>query len=310
MLRYEIDAPKTSAYGRRKEFPGMNLHELKCFQAVYRERSINRAAKSLFITSQGLGKLIQNLEKELGTVLFERSARGVEPTESARILYERAEHLVEEFEAIEKAIRQLNDREKQLRIGCARGVLNAMSIQVLLRFIEAHPETQVTWRENSNDQVKRDVISMDLDVGLVVGHTEDPEVEELMLDSKEIRILVYQGHPFYNRKKLALKELQDEKILILNEEYRVYHDYREACRKAGFQPRIMATTEDSHFLYKLCKQQQGLGVLLDFSTDDFRMEGVRMIPLEEPVLWDIYFIYRRRNRDFDGVRKFREHLMK
>ena len=53
----------------------MNMNELKSFQVVYQERSMNQAAKKLYITSQGLGRIIQNLEKELGVQLFERSAR-------------------------------------------------------------------------------------------------------------------------------------------------------------------------------------------------------------------------------------------
>ena len=44
----------------------MNMNELKSFQVVYQERSMNQAAKKLYITSQGLGRIIQNLEKELG----------------------------------------------------------------------------------------------------------------------------------------------------------------------------------------------------------------------------------------------------
>ena len=61
------------------------MNELKSFQVVYQERSMNQAAKKLYITSQGLGRIIQNLEKELGVQLFERSARGVEPTEAAEL---------------------------------------------------------------------------------------------------------------------------------------------------------------------------------------------------------------------------------
>ena len=51
----------------------MDIKDLKCFAAVYEERSINRAAGGkLFITSQGLGKVIHKLEEELDITLFER----------------------------------------------------------------------------------------------------------------------------------------------------------------------------------------------------------------------------------------------
>ncbi len=286
----------------------MNMNELKSFQVVYQERSMNQAAKKLYITSQGLGRIIQNLEKELGVQLFERSARGVEPTEAAELLHRHADHLIGEFEAIESALRQLSESEKHLRIGCARGVLNALSFQFLLDFIEKNPELSVTWREDANDSVKQSVIRMQSDAGLVVGRVNDENLEEVFLASKEVRILVYCGHPFYERSVLDLGELEGESILILNEQYQVYHDFTEACRREGFEPHITARTEDSHFLYKLCKMRQGLGVVLDFSVDEFRMDGVRAIPLRNPIPWDIYLIYQKHCAAYPNVRQFCRYI--
>ncbi|MCA5959357.1 LysR family transcriptional regulator [Blautia sp. RD014234] len=48
----------------------MNTKDLKCFEAVYQEKSISRAARRLYITPQGLGKNIRTLEAELETVLL------------------------------------------------------------------------------------------------------------------------------------------------------------------------------------------------------------------------------------------------
>ena len=282
----------------------MNIHEIKCFQIVYRERSLNRAAKKLYITSQGLGRIVQNLEQELGVRLFDRSTRGVDPTEAADVLYENAARLVEDFERVDRAIRQLGERDRKLRICCARGVLNALSFHFLLGFIENNPDLEVSWEEAANQEVKNAVISMESDVGLTVGHTESNETEEYFLASREVRILVYEGHPYYQRDRLALEELAGERILILDRQYQVYHDFTDACRTARIKPEIAGTTEDSHFLYKLCKDRQGLGVLLDFSMDAFNQDSVRQIPLVEPITWDIYLIYRKNRADYPNVNRF------
>lgn len=284
----------------------MDIHELKCFQAVYQEHSMNQAAKRLYITSQGLGRIIQNLEQELEVSLFTRSARGVEPTEAAGVLYRNTARLLDEFETVKRAVRQHSTRETQLKVSCARGTLNALSFQVLLDFIGKNPDLQVTWKEASNGQVKHEVAVMDADVGLVVGNTGDAEVAEQFLDSKEVRILVYRQHPYFERESISLAELREEKLLILNEQYQVYHDFCASCSATGFAPHIVGMTEDSHFLYKLCKQRQGLGVVLDFSVDEFRLEDVRAIPLEEPIPWDVYLIYRKSSGSYPNIRRFRE----
>ena len=58
----------------------MDTKDIRCFCRVYEERGINQAAKQLFITPQGLSRIITKLEAELQTTLFERSVRGLCPT--------------------------------------------------------------------------------------------------------------------------------------------------------------------------------------------------------------------------------------
>ena len=90
----------------------MNIDDLKCFEAVYREGSIHKAAKHLFITPQGLGKNIRNLENELGTLLFLRSKKGVEPTQSSHFLYQRTGKIMEMMEEVIGGIKQLEEWTK------------------------------------------------------------------------------------------------------------------------------------------------------------------------------------------------------
>ena len=59
----------------------MDTKDIRSFRLVYEERSINQAAKQLFITPQGLSRIIHKLEEELQIVLFERTKGGMVPTE-------------------------------------------------------------------------------------------------------------------------------------------------------------------------------------------------------------------------------------
>ena len=89
----------------------MNTKILKCFQAVYEEKSLGKAARRLYITPQGLSKNIRQLEEELGASLFFRTAQGMEPTEGGRFLYEKSERVIREMEAIEHELRQLEQQK-------------------------------------------------------------------------------------------------------------------------------------------------------------------------------------------------------
>lgn len=288
----------------------MDIRDLRCFKAVFEHKSMNRAAKILFITPQGLGKIITNLEKELETTLFERSAKGLKPTESAEMLYAQADRLVQRFEVMEHAIKQLHRKEKNLTIYCARGILNALSFRVVSSFMDQYPEVEVIWKEMSNQAVKEAVGDHQADVGLVVGRTKKNEIAEDLLQTKKICVLAYQGHPYYDRQEVSIEELDGEKVVTLNEQYQVYHDFMTACKRTGVTPVMTGLTEDSHFLYKLCRQKIGLGIALDFSVEDFKMEDIRMIPLQEQLTWDIYLIYAKECQHYSNIKLFADYVRK
>ncbi|MEY8353344.1 LysR family transcriptional regulator [Lachnospiraceae bacterium 54-53] len=127
----------------------MNTKDLKSFRAVYEEPSINQAAKKLFITPQGLSRNIRALETELYTVLFERTRQGVKPTESACLLYGRAEGLVRQLKAVENGNRQLKNKGIVLRIGCACGVFNVLPFRLVQRFTEENSRIRVEWNDGN-----------------------------------------------------------------------------------------------------------------------------------------------------------------
>ena len=95
----------------------MDTKDLRSFMRVYEEKSINKAAKQLFITPQGLSRVIHNLETDLGTSLFERTPGGMIPTESGTYLYENCHTLLRELNALETGIRRYRNRDSRIEIG-------------------------------------------------------------------------------------------------------------------------------------------------------------------------------------------------
>ena len=58
----------------------MNVIYLKYAVAVAKAGSLNKAAEELFVAQPNLSRAIKELEKELGTVIFERTSKGISLT--------------------------------------------------------------------------------------------------------------------------------------------------------------------------------------------------------------------------------------
>ena len=62
----------------------MDSNDLKVFQTIAKVESIAKASRILYMTPQGISKIVKNLEAEMGCRLFTRNKSGMQLTESGR----------------------------------------------------------------------------------------------------------------------------------------------------------------------------------------------------------------------------------
>src|SRR5687767_14339237 len=103
----------TSGYGLRS-LPRMSpqvrtpeIVELRSFCAAADLGSLGRAAVRMHVSQPALSKRLQSLEAVAGVRLLDRSSRGVTLTTPGRRLYEQARRLLEQADAIEAVIENL-----------------------------------------------------------------------------------------------------------------------------------------------------------------------------------------------------------
>ena len=78
----------------------MDIQHLKYFVEVVRQESFTRAAAQLFVTQPMLTRSIKQLEESLNVLLIERTSKSFHLTDAGRILYERAQEFLMQYEAI------------------------------------------------------------------------------------------------------------------------------------------------------------------------------------------------------------------
>lgn len=122
----------------------MNTESLEYFIKVYEKKSFNSAAKDLFITPQGLSKMVKQLEMDLETELFYRGSRGVEPTEYGELLYARAKHICYLIEDIKKEISIMSGSKGILNLMVTYSTAAALPMNLLLGFPKEYPNTNET----------------------------------------------------------------------------------------------------------------------------------------------------------------------
>ena len=80
----------------------INLKHLECFIKVAQLGSINKAAQALFISQPHLGKIIHDLENEMGYLLLNRSNQGVTLTPEGEEFLKHAARVLEEMNCLRR----------------------------------------------------------------------------------------------------------------------------------------------------------------------------------------------------------------
>ncbi len=272
----------------------MNTRNFKCFQTVYEEKNLQNAANKLFLSPQGLSKIIKSLEDECGTTLFFRTKDGFVPTASGKIFYERSKFISKSINEMFSAIDTVSERERRFKIGFAAGTLRAIDIQAIDNFMKSNPEFVSSWNEYDNETILHRVIDDDINCGLVVGKHSAPGLISELIKSIEIVLYVYNGHRLWGMNKVSITDIKNEPLISMNENYHIYHDVINACSTNGFSPEIIAKVGDGETIHALVKNKIGIGISPKFFPDS---DHIRAIPIVDAYTWDVYGVYLENSPD-------------
>ncbi len=82
----------------------MDIHHLKIFVSVYKNKSFTKASEKLHISQPTISEHIKNLEKSLNCKLFDRLGRSIMPTAEADVLYPKALQILDDLDQIQEDI--------------------------------------------------------------------------------------------------------------------------------------------------------------------------------------------------------------
>ena len=275
----------------------MDTKDIRSFRLVYEERSINRAAKQLFITPQGLSRIIHKLEEELQIILFERTKGGMVPTECGDYFYAQSQELLYQLEDMKYHLQKMNSRQRKIKIGFACGVLNLVSLKKLNAIQKEMTDVMVQWEELENQEVAEQVNRGLLDIGFIIGAVPGNEIESQVVYEGKMNVLVYPGHPFYEKEKLSVEELKEQPLISLNQKYFSYHSFMQRCGDFGFVPNIIINTMESQLIYRFCNEKLGLGIDADIHKADRLYPDIRRVELQDAIPWKVYMIYRKNEQE-------------
>lgn len=249
-----------------------NLEYYRFFYYVGKYKSISLAAKELAVSQPAVSQAIRNLERELGSSLFMRTARGVRLTAEGEVLYSYVKRGYETILLGEKKFLEMQDLESgEICIGASDMTLQFYLLEHLERFHEAYPKIKVTvtnattpetLRHLQDGRIDFGVVSTPMEAGKNLHVTPVRAIEDIFVAGKKFSYM--QGG------KLSYKELEKMPLMCLegNTSTRRYVEQFLREQDVRITPEFELPTSD--MLIQFAKRGLGIASVVK----DFALEGI------------------------------------
>ena len=256
----------------------MELRHLRYFVAVAEELHFGRAAKRLRISQPPLSRQVRDLEREIGTALFERVPRGVELTAAgSAFLPEARLTLAQADRAHRTAQRAALGETGRLRVGFVEAATQSGILPDVLSFFRVHlPSVGLSLFELDPLRQADAFREGRIDVGILHGAPLDADrwlrVEEIY--AEPVVLAVPKSHRLAGRARFTLPGLAGESFVLFPRAVApaMYDDIVSRCRSAGFSPRIVQEAMGWHTLVSLVGAGIGVG-LVPRSFTNYQQHG-------------------------------------
>ena len=198
--------------------PRVEVALLRAFVAVARLGGVGRAAKALGRTQPSVSARIATLEREWGTRLFLRTARGMPLSAEGARLLPRAEAILRELEELERSAGLPLAPARELRVGAGDAIGRVRLPLALARLLRESPGLDVRVREGPAAALVEALREGEIDLALVVRpafQKRDPGIDlETVLESA-VDVLGARGSLGRGRGPLPLASLAERRLVVL-----------------------------------------------------------------------------------------------
>jgi DNA-binding transcriptional LysR family regulator len=240
--------------------------------------SFSAAAEALSFTQSAVSQQIAALEREAGTLLVQRNARGVRLTEAGEALVRHAEAILarlDEAEAELEAIAGL--RGGRLRLAAFESAAASLMPLAIAAFRAAHPAVELslilTEPEDSAPLLKTGEI--DLAIGYdsrVRGEVDGIARHHLLSDP--MFLVMQADHPLARKRNLRLADLADDPWIAGTSDCECNRLITRACAVAGFEPRIEFQTDDYAAMQGFVAAGVGVSLIAELGLTSVRDDVV------------------------------------
>ena len=265
----------------------MTITQLHYVLAVAEQQNFTKAAQKVFVTQPTLSMQIQKLEDELDVLIFDRSKKPIELTETGKKIVQQARNIVNESDRIQDIVDQQKGFVGGLfRLGVIPTVMPTLLPMFLHNFIKKYPKVRLKIEELHTEAMIEKLREGHLDAGIAATPLEQENIKEQVLYYEPFVGYIPEGHRLHAKEKLEVDNLNLEDILLLEDGHCFKDGILNLCKstKAYDEDRFQLESGSFETMVKLANEGLGMTLLPYLHTLDIKeSEKKNLRMFKEPV---------------------------
>lgn len=289
------------------------LRQLQYFTAVARTGQVSLAAIELHVTQSTMTAAIAELERVLGTLLFERSRSGMSLTYEGHLFLQHANAVLEVAdEAARHPFRDRSEVSGTLHLAASYTVLGYFLLPFVAKFQKQHPGARIVPVEQDRACIETSISTgeLELAVALTSNIPDLQRFERLPLARSRRQLWVAANHPLADAGQVALQDVMPFSYILplVDEGHIAAMRYWE---QAGLQPATLLRTSSMEAVREMVALGLGVTILSDMVFRPWSLDGrrIRTVPLKNPIPpMEVGLIWRKGQPLSPVAEAFRKYL--
>ncbi len=257
-----------------------SLRQLKVFLAAAHFENITRAAESLAMSQSAASSSLRDLEQQFDIQLFDRVGKRLQLNELGRALRPKAEALLEQAQAFERDLTRHQDLGL-LKVGATLTIGNYLGVEMMASFMNEHDGSDVQLKVANTATIARMVENYELDVGLIEGELQHPDLEVIHWRQDELVVFSAPEHPLARLQLVSDEDLKGVQWVVRESGSGTRQAFERAMQGILGDLKIRHELQHTEAIKRAVEAGLGVGCLSEIALRDAFRRG-SLVPLQVP----------------------------
>lgn len=269
----------------------MNINSLNYIVKIYEMANITKAANELYISQSALSQNLHSIEKELGTLLFDRTLSPLQPTEAGKIFIDWAKRVLDSENEMRHRISDIAEMPNRiLRIGLSPQKSIHIFPQIIKHFYDTVSHCKIVLEEHPSDLLLPMLEHNTIDILFDVPHSNlfsydfIPIAEEKILIAAPVELAIKSQKTDNEYPFVELSDIVQFPFISLAQTQYLGKIITELHKMADCIPNICMECRSADMALNMVRANLGITVIPEFAIGTANTDNIHYYQLAHPEL--------------------------